>query len=175
MIHLGCFISHAEGRSTLQESGAEADALQGAVEVEEVAAAGGTGGRETHYPPGLGPVDGGWDDAPALQKGVFFTTAEFQQYAAGCKQPLPPAAAALLSTRGVPPDAVALAARCKRCQVWRHDRHGREGGSAGDWAGITLGRGRREVFRLPQTTGNRVANQVLPRLSLSTTPPVRTP
>jgi hypothetical protein len=73
----------------LQESGAEADALQGAVEVEEVAAAGGTAGRETHYPPGLGPVDGGWDDAPALQKGVFFTTAEFQQYAAGCKQPLP--------------------------------------------------------------------------------------
>lgn len=62
-------------------------------EEQEVAlhrAASTRGGRAVQYPPGLGPEDGGWDDPPALHMGVFFTTADYQQYAVACKPQQPP-------------------------------------------------------------------------------------
>ena len=68
---------------------------QGTAEMEEGVvvldgAASTRGGEAAQYPPGLGPEDGGWDDPPELHMGVFFTTADYQQYAMGRKPQQPP-------------------------------------------------------------------------------------
>jgi hypothetical protein len=68
-----------QGTAEMEE---ETEALHGAASTRVREAA--------QYPPGLGPEDGGWDDPPAHHMGVFFTTADYQQYAVRCKPQQPP-------------------------------------------------------------------------------------